>query len=145
MQGYTVPGSDGFLQSFYKQYYPSWGQIPAWLQSQLRYPDQLLGNQNYYGQLDADFILHVDQSSVFRSQSDFFERPTNTEVLYIPFVTGNNVSFDAVQLVEFLGSTGKNLAGLYVISGGEKLGQMALYQSNATGINSTPRSARLQP
>ncbi len=137
MQGYTVPGSDNFLQSFYKQYYPSWGPIPSWLQSQLRYPDQLLGNLNYYGQLDADFILHVDQPSVFRSQSDFFERPSDTEVLYIPFVTGNDVSFDAVQLVEFQGSTGKNLAGLYVISGGDQLGQMTLYQSNATGIDST--------
>ena len=65
-------------------------------------------------------------------QSDFFERPSNTEVLYIPFVTGNNVSFAAVQLVEFLGSTGKNLAGLYVIYGGDQLGQMTLYQANST-------------
>lgn len=138
MQGYTLPGQDGFLQSFYKEYYPSWGPIPSWLQSQLRYPDQLLGNQNYMGQLDADFILHVDQPSVFRSQSDFFVRPSSTEVLYIPFVTGNNVSFDAVQLVQFEGSTGKNLAGLYVISGGDQLGQMTLYQANATGINSVP-------
>jgi hypothetical protein len=138
MQGYTVAGNDNFLSSFYKQYYPSWGTVPSWLQSQLRYPDQLLGNQVFQGQLDADFILHVNQPSVFRSQSDFFERPTNTEVLYIPFVAGNNVSFDAVQLVEFQSSTGKNLAGLYVISGGKNLGQMTLYQSNATGINSSP-------
>lgn len=138
MQGYTVPGSDNFLQSFYKQYYPSWGTIPTWLQSQLRYPDQLLGNQNYLGQLDADFILHVNQPSVFRSQSDFFVRPQSTEVLYIPLVNGNNVTFDAVQLVQFQGSTGKNLAGLYVVSGGAELGKMTLYQSNATGINSVP-------
>lgn len=138
MQGYTVPGVDDFLQSFYKQYYPTWGPIPPWLQSQLRYPEQLLGNQNYAGQLDADFILHVDQPSVFRSQSDFFVRPTSTEVLYIPLVTANDVSFDAVQLVQFQGSTGKNLAGLYVVGGGNELGNMTLYQSNATGINSVP-------
>jgi hypothetical protein len=138
MQGYTLPGNDGFLQSFYKQYYPSWGPIPSWLQSQLRYPDQLLGNQNYLGQLDADFILHVDQPSVFRSGSEFFVRPPSTEVLYIPYVTGNNVSFDAVQLVQFLGSNGKNLAGLYVISGGDQLGRMTLYEANASGINSAP-------
>lgn len=138
IQGYTAPGNDGFLQSFYKQYYPSWGQMPTWLQSQLRYPEQLLGNQNVAGQLDADFILHVDQPSVFRSQSDFFVRPESTEVLYIPFVTGSNVSFDAIQLVQFQGSTGKNLAGLYVVGGGDELGNMTLYQSNATGINSVP-------
>jgi hypothetical protein len=53
-------------------------------------------------------------------------------------VTGNNVSFDAVQLVEFQGSTGKNLAGLYVISGGDQLGQMTLYQANSTVVGSVP-------
>ena len=132
MQGYTLPGDNTFLESFYKQYYPTWGQAPSWLQSQLRYPDQLLGNQQYLGQLDANFILHVNSPSVFRSQSDFFERPSNTEVLYIPFVTGNTVSFAAVQLVEFLGSTGKNLAGLYVIYGGDQLGRTTLYQANST-------------
>jgi uncharacterized membrane protein (UPF0182 family) len=134
MQGYSVAGNDGFLSSFYKQYYSSWGPAPKWLQAQLRYPDQLLGNQNFLGQLDANFVLHVTTPSVFRSQSDFFERPLNTEVLYIPFVTGNNVSFAAVQLVEFLGSTGKNLAGLYVIYGGAQLGQMTLYQANSTVV-----------
>jgi hypothetical protein len=138
MQGYTVAGNDNFLTSFYKQYYPTWGPVPSWLQPQLRYPEQLLGNQNYLGQLDADFIFHVNTPSLFRSGSDFFERPTNTEVLYIPFVTGNNVSFDAVQLVEFQGSTGKNLAGLYVISGGDQLGQMTLYQANSTVVGSVP-------
>ncbi|MDA4111828.1 MAG: hypothetical protein OK439_04775, partial [Thaumarchaeota archaeon] len=138
MQGYTVPGNDNFLTSFYKQYYPSWGPVPSWLQPQLRYPEQLLGNQYYLGQLDADFYLHVNTPSIFRSGSDFFERPSNTEVLYIPFVSGNNVSFDAVQLVEFMGSTGKNLAGLYVTSGGGQLGQMTLYQANSTVLGSVP-------
>ena len=132
MQGYTVAQPDGFLASFYKEYYPTWQAPPAWLQSQLRYPEQLLGNSQYTGQLDADFILHVNQSTAFRSGSDFFERPSNTQVLYIPYVIGNNVSFTAVQLVEFFQSSGKNLAGLYVTYGGDQLGQMYLYQANAT-------------
>ncbi len=137
MQGYTVAQNDGFLSSFYKQYYPTWGQAPAWLQAQLRYPEQLLGNQNNLngpGQLDVDFMLHVQNPSVWRSGSDFFERPLSTELLYIPFVQGNNVSFTAVQLVEFAASPGKNLAGLYVTYGGDQLGQMALYQSNSTTV-----------
>ena len=134
MQGYTVAQNDSFLQSFYKQYYPTWGPPPAWLKPQLRYPEQLLGNQQVSGQLDADFMLHVDNPSVWRSGSDFYERPSNTQVLYIPWVSGNNVSFAAIQLVEFLQSTGKNLAGLYVIYGGNQLGQMTLYSANSTSI-----------
>lgn len=132
MKGYTIPGNDGFLTSFYKQYYPSWGAAPAWLQSQLRYPEQLLGNSQISGQLDADFLLHVGTNSLWKSGADFFERPSNTQVLYIPFVIGNNVSFAAVQLVEFKQSPGKNLAGLYVTYGGGQLGEMTLYQANST-------------
>ena len=144
MQGYTLPGQDNFLQSFYKQYYPSWGAVPSWLQSQLRYPDQLLGNQqNPYGQLDADFVDYVGSSlndaSPFVSGSYFYTRPQNTEVLYIPWVTGNNVSFSAVQLVEYSLSPGRNLAGLYVIYGGDQLGQMYLYQTNTVNsVNGVP-------
>jgi uncharacterized protein len=142
MQGYTLPGQDNFLQSFYKQYYPSWGTIPSWLQSQLRYPEQLLGNQQFYGQLDADFVDHVgstfNEASNFLSGSLFYTRPTNTEVLYIPFVIGNNASFSAVQLVEYTSSTGRNLAGLYVVYGGDQLGRMYLYQTNSTAINGIP-------
>ncbi|MCL4517979.1 MAG: hypothetical protein M1587_02145, partial [Thaumarchaeota archaeon] len=134
MQGYTVAQNDSFLSSFYKQYYPTWGPPPSWLKPQLRYPEQLLGNQQVNGQLDADFMLHVDNPSVWRSGSDFYERPSNAQVLYIPWVVGNNVSFAAVQLVEFLQSSGKNLAGLYVIYGGNQLGQITLYAANSTAI-----------
>ncbi len=139
LQGYTVAQNDTFLTSFYKQYYPSWGPPPPWLQKQLRYPEQLLGNQETFGQLDTDFIFHVGTPFTFRSGSDFFERPSATQVLYIPFVIGNNVSFAAVQLVEFQQSAGKNLAGLYVIYGGDQLGQFYLYQANVSGsASSTP-------
>ena len=134
MQGYTIAQpNDGFLYSFYKEYYPTWKSPPAWLQSQLRYPEALLGNNQNFGQLDADFVLHVNDPFTFKSGSDFFERPSSTQVLYIPFVIGNTVSFAAVQLVEFQQSAGKNLAGIYVVYGGDQLGQTDLYQANATG------------
>lgn len=137
MQGYYLGQDDGFLTSFYHQYYPSWGPAPAWLQSQLRYPEALLGNQNIQGQLDEDFIWHVNQSSTFRSGSDFFTRPSGTEVLYIPFVIGNNVSFAAVQLVQFQSSQGLNLAGMYVVYGGTRLGQFDLYEANSSTSSTT--------
>ncbi len=142
VQGYTLPGNDDFLTSFYKQYYPSWGAIPSWLQPQMRYPEQLLGNQQYLGQLDADFVDHVGSTqadaSNFLSGSLFYTRPNSTEVLYIPFVIGNNVSFSAVQLVEYTSSSGRNLAGLYVVYGGDQLGKTYLYQTNSTAIQGLP-------
>ncbi len=142
MQGYTMSGNDNFLTSFYKEYYPTWGAVPSWLQPQLRYPEQLLGNQQFAGQLDADFVDHLGSSladaSNFLSGSLFYERPNSTEVLYIPLVVGNNVSFSAVQLVEYTSSLGKNLAGLYVVYGGDQLGQMYLYQTNSTAIQGIP-------
>ena len=137
MQGYYLGQNDGFLTSFYHSYYPSWHSAPKWLQDQLRYPEALLGDQNNQGQLDEDFIWHVTQANTFKSGSDFFERPPSTEVLYIPFVVGNNVSFAAVQLVEFYGSQGKNLAGMYVVYGGTQLGQFYLYESNSTTFGTT--------
>ncbi len=138
MQGYIIGQPDGFLTSFYKEYYPSWGSVPSWLQAQLRYPEALLGNQNQAGQLDEDFIWHVTDSSTFRSQSDFYTRPSSTEVLYIPYVVGNNVSFVAMQLVEFQDSTGHNLAGIYVAYGGDRLGEMDLYEANSTTLGTVP-------
>jgi hypothetical protein len=138
MKGYAVGQADDFLTSFYRQYYPTWGPVPSWLQSQLRYPEALLGNQNQQGQLDEDFIWHVADPSTFRSGSDFFERPQSTEVLYIPFVVGNTVSFAAMQLVEFQQSPGHNLAGIYVIYGGDQLGQFNLYEANSTTLGSVP-------
>lgn len=137
MRGYYLGQNDGFLTSFYHEYYPSWGPAPAWLQAQLRYPEALLGNQNIQGQLDEDFIWHVDQPSTFRSGADFFTRPQSTEVLYIPWVIGNNVSFAAVQLVQFSGSQGLNLAGMYVVYGGTRLGQFDLYQANFSASSTT--------
>jgi hypothetical protein len=138
MQGYYLGQNDNFLSSFYHEYYPSWKPAPKWLQVQLRYPEALLGNQNIVGQLNEDFIWHVDQASQFRSSSDFFTRPESTEVLYIPFVIGNNVSFAAVQLVQFVNSQSQNLAGMYVVYGGTQLGQFHLYESNSTTFGTIP-------
>jgi TRAP-type C4-dicarboxylate transport system permease small subunit len=137
LQGYYLGQSDGFLTSFYHEYYPNWKPVPKWLQDQLRYPEALLGNQNIPGQLNEDFIWHVDQASQFRSSSDFFTIPEDTEILYIPFVVGNNVSFAAVQLVQFANSQGQNLAGMYVVYGGTQFGQFHLYESNSTTFGTT--------
>ena len=137
MQGYTVSNllspaglnSTDFLTKFYQGYYSSWKTPPAWLVPQIRYPEQLLGSPSVPGQLDYDFFYHVSDPFVFRSGTQFYERPGNNTVQYIPFAVGNAVNFVGLQLVQYQGAVSKNLAGMYVAYGGDKLGQIVLYQN----------------
>ena len=135
MKGYTVSNlmgavnSTDFLTQFYQNYYSSWTSAPAWLVPQIRYPEQLLGTPTVPGQLDYDFIYHVSDPFVFRSGVQFYERPANNTVQYIPFAVGTQSYFVGIQLVNYLGAVSKNLAGMYVAYGGDKLGQIALYQN----------------
>jgi len=130
MKGYVVGRPDGFLVDFYQSYYSSWGAPPAWLVPQLKYPENLLGRHVWpYGQLDMDFFVHVNDPFVWRSGSQFYERPPATEVHYILSAAGNKVNFLGLQLVEFLQSPGKNLAAMYFAYGGERLGEINLYKA----------------
>ena len=133
MQGYVVGKPDGFLVDFYREYYSMWGDVPEWLIPQLRYPEALLGMHNLPGQLDVDFTFHVSEPFVWRSGSQFYERPRATEVLYVLMTVDDETYFIGLQLVEFQSSPGRNLAGLYVAYGGAQLGRIALYSvPNAT-------------
>ncbi|MDA4114749.1 MAG: UPF0182 family protein, partial [Thaumarchaeota archaeon] len=135
MQGYTVSNLMGgvngtdFLTQYYQNYYGSWKAPPAWLVPQIRYPEQLLGTTNVPGQLDYDFVYHVSDPFIFRSGTQFYERPENNSVQYIPFAVGNSTYFVGMQLVQYLGAVSKNLAGLYIAYGGDKLGQIDIYQN----------------
>lgn len=131
MQGYVVasPKPEDFLTEFYRSYY-GWKPPPDWLVPQLRYPEQLLGTQEApIGQLDVDFRYHVDDPFIWRSGSDFYERPAATEVLYILHTVGNKAYFVGLQLVEYEASPGKNLAGLYLVYGGSRLGEIQLFRA----------------
>jgi len=145
LSGYVVAKQDGFLADFYRDYYPMWQSVPSWLVPQLRYPEQLLGMHGYTGQLDVDFMFHVADPFVWRSGSSFYERPPATEVNYILLLSGEDVRFVGIQLVEFKASAGKNLAGLYVAYGGPNLGEIALYGiGNMTTTQLIGPSAALQ-
>ena len=141
MQGYTVSNlmggtnSTDFLTQYYQNYYSSWQAPPSWLVPQIRYPEQLLGTTTVPGQLDYDFVYHVSDPFVFRSGTQFYERPANNTVQYIPFAVGNQTYFVGMQLVQYQGAVSKNLAGLYVAYGGNKLGTIDLYQNPSS---STP-------
>jgi hypothetical protein len=135
MHGYTVSNlmggisSGDFLTQYYQNYYSSWSAPPAWLVPQIRYPEQLLGTPTVPGQLDYDFTYHVSDPFIFRSGTQFYERPGNNTVQYIPFAAGTNTYFVGMQLVQYAGAVSKNLAGLYIAYGGDRLGQIDLYQN----------------
>ncbi len=133
MHGYIVGKPDGFLVDFYRKYYSNWKDPPEWLIPQLRYPEALLGMHDSPGQLDVDFLYHVGDPFIWRSGSEFYERPGATEVLYVLMTVEDKTYFVGLQLVEFQASPGRNLAGLYIAYGGSQLNRIELYKvPNAT-------------
>jgi len=134
MQGYTVSdligsNSSDFLTEYYSKYYSSWQKAPSWLEAQLRYPETLLGTPTVQGQLDYDFYYHVSDPFVWRSGSQFYERPSGTLVHYIPWAIGDNTYLVGMQLAHFQSASSKNLAGVYIAYGGDRLGQIDLFQN----------------
>jgi hypothetical protein len=139
---YFIGESDGFLVDFYRSYYQSLSAPPDWLVPQLRYSEALLGMHGISGQLDVDFQFHVDDPFVWRSGSQFYERPSATAVHYVPMTVGDQEYFVGFQLVEFQNSPGRNLAGLYVAYGGSQLGRTDIYSiPNATSQFIGPSAA----
>ncbi len=133
MYPYVIAKPDGFLVDFYRKYYSSWKAPPDWLVAQLRYPEDLLGTHDNPGQLDVAFKFHVSDPFIWRSGSDFYERPAATEVLYVLSTSGNRADFVGLQLVEYKASPGRNLAGMFVAYGSDQLGKLNLYRiSNST-------------
>ena len=134
MQGYNVSNligtnSTDFVTKFYQNYYGTWTTPPPWLIPQLRYPEQLLGSPDTPGQLDYDFVFHVSDPFVFRSGAQFYERAGANTVQYVPFAVGNKTYFVGLQLAQYQGVVSKNLGALYVAYGGDRLGQIYLYQN----------------
>jgi hypothetical protein len=146
MQAYTVSSllgtnSTDFLTRFYQNYYSSWKSPPAWLVPQLRYPEQLLGSPDVAGQLDYDFVYHVNDPFVFRSGTQFYERSADSTVQYIPFAVGNRTYFVGIQLVQYQGIVSKNLGALYIAYGGDRLGEVYLYQNPSQALIIGPAAA----
>jgi len=134
VQGYTVSdligsNSSDFLTEFYSKYYSSWQKAPSWLEPQLRYPEMLLGTPEVQGQLDYDFFYHVSDPFIWRSGSEFYERPSGNTLQYIAWAIGEKTYFVGMQLAHFKSAASKNLAGVYIAYGGDRLGRIDLFQN----------------
>lgn len=128
-----------FIDKTFDEYYP-WQDMPSWLQSQIRWPEDL-----YERQLQIAYIYHVKDGFIWRSGVDFQEAPGESDTRYIIMRIGGVDRFVAIHNVEFLQSPGKNLAGLYVMGCGNRdFGELTFYGSGAVGVSTYlgPEAAR---
>ncbi|MFX1265541.1 MAG: UPF0182 family protein, partial [Promethearchaeota archaeon] len=129
---YRSPDAGGnfFLDNTYMTYY-DWVEAPAWLQSQMKWPEDL-----YERQLDVAYIYHVTDGYVWQGQYDFHETPEGSDTRYIIMRIGGEERFVAMHNSEFRNAPGRNLAGIYVMGCGDKdFGVLRFYKAGELGFS----------
>jgi hypothetical protein len=111
------------LWHIYTEQY-DWQITPAWLEEQLRYPEDL-----YELQLEANYIYHVDNPTSWRRADDFQERPEEGDVFYIETDVGDGIEYVGLDLVEYKGIEARTLAGIYMVRHGAHLGEGLFYST----------------
>ncbi|MFX1368681.1 MAG: UPF0182 family protein, partial [Promethearchaeota archaeon] len=132
MEFFRSPSADEsfFLDSTYMNYYP-WQDSPAWLQSQMKWPEDL-----YERQLEVAYIYHVSEGLLWRSGLDFHQMPEGSDTRYIIMRIGGEERFVAMHNSEFRESAGRNLAGIYVMGCGDKeFGKLVFYKAGEQGFS----------
>ncbi|MEE9353708.1 MAG: UPF0182 family protein [Candidatus Thorarchaeota archaeon] len=119
-----------FIDRTYMNYY-DWQEAPNWLQSQMKWPEDL-----YERQLDVAYIYHVDDGFVWQAGQDFHEAPDNSDTRYIIMRIGGEDRFVAMHNSEFRDSVGRNLAGIYVMGCGDTdFGRLTFYSAGEPGFS----------
>ncbi len=123
---------DFFLDNTYRSYY-DWKATPDWLQSQIKWPEDL-----YERQLQIAYIYHVTDPNVWLGGVDFHQDPDDSDTRYVIMTIEGEERFIAYHNAEFKLSAGAesahNLAGIYVMGCGDKdFGQMTFYRAGESG------------
>ncbi len=119
-------GDDFFSNMFYSQYKDKFIDTPAWLNKQLRYPEEL-----FNWKVDMFNIYHVTDTSTFIQANNFYEVPDGVGTYY---VEAKPLGFDkstylGLLSLELRGSAGRNLAGFMTVQNDvPNLGKMQFYQ-----------------
>jgi hypothetical protein len=132
MQFYAAPSSDEglFLDITYRDYY-DWLETPAWLQSQLKWPEDL-----YERQLDVAYIFHVDEGEKWSTGIDFHQKPEGSDTRYVIMNIEGEKRFIAYHNAEFRLATAHNLAGIYIMGCGDKdFGRFTFYKAGEDGFS----------
>ncbi len=119
-----IANSDFFIDSTYMSYY-DWNVTPDWLQSQMKWPEDL-----YERQLDIAYIYHVNKAETWLSGSEFHQSPAGSDTRYIIGRFEGQDRFIAMHNAEFFESQGRNLAGIYIMgSGSIDFGNLTFYSA----------------
>ncbi|MFW9902279.1 MAG: UPF0182 family protein, partial [Candidatus Thorarchaeota archaeon] len=122
---------------YYLEMY-DWKNLPIWLSSQLRYPEDL-----FELQLEANYIYHVQDLKTWKRGDDFHERPENGDLFYIETNLGDGIEYVGLDLVEYQGTEAKTLAGMYIVRHGQNFGEARFYHTrNSTENLIGPKTAR---
>lgn len=121
-----------FLDNTYRAYY-DWQETPDWLQSQLKWPEDL-----YERQLDVAYIYHVNEPNTWLGGVDFHQKPDDSDTRYVIMNIAGEERFIAYHNSEFRiassAESAHNLAGIYVMGcGDQRFGEMTFYRAGQSG------------
>jgi hypothetical protein len=127
-------GESIFLDTTYRAYY-DWQETPDWLQSQIKWPEDL-----YERQLDIAYVYHVTEPNTWLGGVDFHQHPEGSDTRYVimniegeeRFVAYHNSEFRIASYAE----SAHNLAGIYVMGcGAQRFGEMTFYRAGESGAS----------
>ena len=119
-------GDDFFSDMFVSQYEDKFIETPAWIENQIRYPNEL-----FTWKTEMYNIYHVDDIETFIQANEFYEIPRGLETYYIQ---AKPPEFDETEFIgllslELRGSQGRNLAGFMIVENDlQTLGKMQFYE-----------------
>ena len=120
-----------FLDITYRNYY-NWTDTPDWLQSQLKWPEDL-----YERQLHVAYIYHVTSGEQWSTGVDFHQSPEDSDTRYVVMNIEGVQRFVAYHNAEFLQSAAHNLAGVYIMGCGNiDFGNFTFYKAGEDGYSS---------
>lgn len=128
--------SQFFIESMYENWYP-WVDAPSWLVDQLRYPENLMD-----AQLDVNFVYHVNDPWIWRSEADFFEKPASQpEIHYVLYPINGTLEWAGYQAVRYIRHEAQKMAGFYLFFNGPKVGTAIFARAGTVDpITQTPIS-----
>ncbi|MEX1996247.1 MAG: UPF0182 family protein [Nitrosopumilaceae archaeon] len=119
-------GDDFFTNIFVSQYADKFIETPAWLEKQIKYPEEL-----FNWKVEMYNIYHVTDTSTFIQAKEFYEVPEGLGAYYIQAKPPgfDESTYVGLLSLELRGSQGRNLAGFMVVENDLKnLGKMQFYQ-----------------
>ena len=119
-------GDDFFTDMFMTQYQDKVIEMPAWLENQIRYPQEL-----FNWKTEMYNIYHVTDVDTFIQANEFYEIPRGLDTYYIEAKPPGfeEPEFIGLLSLELRGSQGRNLAGYMVVENDTpNLGRMQFYE-----------------